>query len=103
MPGSISKSPRANKDGTYSWLVTVPAGYGRHASRIVRSVRVAKLTKHPPQKARDLLARLQSQAEGGVVAADTGQGSRQCPDVAPHLGHVRRLQGQDADVADGFA
>jgi len=67
MPGSISKSPRANKDGTYSWLVTVPVGYGRHASRIVRSVRVAKLTKHPPQKARDLLARLQSQAEGGVV------------------------------------
>lgn len=65
--GSISKSPRANKDGTFSWHVTVPVGYGRHASRIVRSVRVAKETKHPPQKARDLLAHLQSQAEGGVV------------------------------------
>jgi len=65
--GSISKTPRANADGTYSWLVTVPVGYGRHASRIVRSVRVAKETKHPPQKARDLLAHLQQQAEGGVI------------------------------------
>jgi len=65
MPGSISK--RANKDGTFSWLVTVPVGYGRHAGRIVRSVRVAKETKHPPQKARDLLAHLQQQAEGGVI------------------------------------
>lgn len=67
MSGSISKTPRANKDGTYSWHVTVPVGYGRHAGRIVRSVRVAKLTKHPPQKARDLLAHLQQQAEGGVI------------------------------------
>jgi len=65
--GSISKTPRANKDGTYSWHVTVPVGYGRHAGRIVRSVRVAKLTKHPPQKARDLLTHLQQQAEGGVI------------------------------------
>jgi len=65
--GSISKRPRHNLDGTYSWHVTVPVGYGRHASRIVRSVRVAKETKHPPQKARDLLAHLQQQAEGGVI------------------------------------
>jgi|GEM_PF-3317338 len=64
---SISKTPRHNRDGTFSWRVTVPVGYGRHAGRIVRSVRVAKETKHPPQKARDLLAHLQQQAEGGVV------------------------------------
>lgn len=65
--GSISKSPRHNKDGSFSWLVTVPVGYGRHASRIVRSVRVSRDTKHPPQGAKDLLARLQQQAEGGVI------------------------------------
>lgn len=125
--GSISKTPRANKDGTFSWHVTVPVGYGRHAGRIVRSVRVAKLTKHPPQKARDLLAHLQQQAEGGVVpshkltmgdifdrwldewvddderyASETQAGYNSAVRLylRPSIGHIRALSLQPSHVAE---
>ena len=125
MPGSISK--RANKDGTFSWLITVPVGYGRHAGRIVRSVRVAKETKHPPQKATDLLARLQQQAEGGVVpnhkltigdlldrwlaewvddderyAYETQTGYRSAVRLylRPSIGHIRALSLQPSHLAE---
>jgi len=125
--GSIGKTPRANKDGTFSWHVTVPVGYGRHAGRIVRSVRVAKLTKHPPQKARDLLAHLQQQAEGGVVpshkltmgdlfdrwldewvddderyASETQAGYNSAVRLylRPAIGHIRALSLQPSHVAE---
>lgn len=65
MAGHLSK--RMNQDGSVSWHCVVPVGYGRHASRIVRSVRVPRDTKNPPKRALELLARLQQQAEGGVI------------------------------------
>jgi hypothetical protein len=70
MPGHLEK--RANGDGSVSWRAVVPVGYGRHAGRIVRSVRAVRDTKNPPQRATDLLAQIQSQAEGGVQLSDGG-------------------------------
>ena len=125
MPGSISK--RANKDGTVSWLITVPVGYGRHARRIVRSVRVPRDTKNPPKAATDLLARLRQQAEGGVVpshkitmgdlfdrwlaewvddderyASETQAGYNSAVRLylRPSIGHIRALSLQPSHVAE---
>jgi integrase len=65
MPGHIE--PRANLDGSVSWRVIVPAGYGRGSRRVVRCVVTPRMLKNPPREAVSLLHSLQAQVDGGVI------------------------------------
>lgn len=123
--GHIQK--RRNGDGSVSWRVSVPVGYGRHAARIVRCVRAERDTKNPPKTATELLARLQRQAEGGVVpshkltigdllerwlaewvadderyeqASQAAYRSAVALYLKPSIGHIRAMSLQPAHVAE---
>lgn len=66
MSGHFEK--RRNKDGTISWRVSLPTGYGRGAKRAYRTFRASRDSDDPPRGAFELLDQMKLEAAGGGIA-----------------------------------
>ena len=66
MAGSFRK--RRNKDGSISWQISLPDGYGRGVTRAYRTFRTRRDSENPPRGAVELLEQMKREAETGGIS-----------------------------------